>query len=74
MSEPLYAEPSLVRPGYEDADHDGGERPFLLTEGMKAYTESGIIGFPSHATAYKGKAVLASLVEDFAAHMWVLGE
>ncbi|MGM9335624.1 creatininase family protein [Streptomyces murinus] len=70
----LHAEPSLVRPGYEDADHDGGERPFLLTEGMKAYTETGVIGFPSHATADKGKAVLASLVEDFAAHMRVLGE
>ncbi|MFZ4237542.1 creatininase family protein [Streptomyces murinus] len=70
----LHAEPSLVRPGYEHADHDGGERPFLLTEGMKAYTDSGVIGFPSHATADKGKAVLASLVEDFAAHMRVLGE
>ncbi|MFJ4806419.1 creatininase family protein [Streptomyces murinus] len=70
----LHAEPSLVRPGYEDADHDGGERPFLLTEGMKAYTKTGVIGFPSHATADKGKAVLASLVEDFAAHMRALGE
>ncbi|MEV7500626.1 creatininase family protein [Streptomyces sp. NPDC093018] len=70
----LHADPSLVRPGYEDADHDGGDRPFLLVEGMKAYTESGVIGFPSHATAGKGKAVLASLVEDFAAHMRALGE
>ncbi|WP_455359054.1 creatininase family protein [Streptomyces sp. SYSU K21746] len=32
----LHAEPSLVRPGYETADHDGGERPFLLTLGMRA--------------------------------------
>lgn len=31
------------------------------------YTESGVISFPSHAAADKGKAVLASLVEDFAA-------
>ncbi|MEU1115080.1 MULTISPECIES: creatininase family protein [unclassified Streptomyces] len=70
----LHAEPSLVRPGYETADHDGGERPFLLVEGMKAYTESGVIGFPSYATAEKGKLVLASLVEDFAAHLRVLGD
>ncbi|WP_329133493.1 creatininase family protein [Streptomyces sp. NBC_01476] len=47
----LHAEPSLVRAGYETADHDDGERPFLLTEGMKAYTEAGVIGFPPYATA-----------------------
>ncbi|MFJ4985578.1 creatininase family protein [Streptomyces sp. NPDC088732] len=50
-----HAEPSLVGPGHETADHDGGERRFLLTEGMKAYTETGVIGFPSHATAEKGR-------------------
>ncbi|MDI3406039.1 creatininase family protein [Streptomyces cavernicola] len=70
----LHAEPDLVRPGYETADHDGGDRPFLLVEGMKAYTESGVIGFPSYATADKGKAVLESLTEDFAAHLRALGE
>ncbi|WP_329453344.1 creatininase family protein (plasmid) [Streptomyces sp. NBC_01724] len=68
----LHSEPSLVRPGYETADHDGGERAFLLTKGMKAYTETGVIGFPSYATADKGKAVLASLVEDFAEHLQAL--
>ncbi|KIZ13695.1 creatininase family protein [Streptomyces natalensis] len=70
----LHAEPDLVRPGFETADHDGGDRRFLLTQGMKAYTESGVIGFPSYATADKGKAILASLVEDFAEHLRVLGE
>ncbi|GHC33050.1 creatininase family protein [Streptomyces cinnamoneus] len=70
----LHAEPSLVRPGYETADHDGGERRFLLTLGMKGYTESGVIGYPSHATADKGKAVLASLIEDFVGHLRILGE
>ncbi|MET7715281.1 creatininase family protein [Streptomyces sp. NPDC005407] len=68
----LHSEPSLVGPGYEDADHDGGERAFLLTKGMKAYTKTGVIGFPSYATADKGKAVLASLVEDFAEHLEAL--
>ncbi|MFE5008056.1 creatininase family protein [Streptomyces sp. NPDC056696] len=70
----LHAEPGLVRDGYQIADHDGGERPFLLTHGMKAYTETGVIGFPSYATGEKGKAVLASLTDDFAAHLEALGE
>ncbi|WP_420894676.1 creatininase family protein [Streptomyces alboflavus] len=70
----LHAEPSLVRPGYETADHDGGERPFLLTLGMKAYTGTGVIGFPSHATAQKGKAVLSSLMASFADHLAALDE
>ncbi|MER7914775.1 MULTISPECIES: creatininase family protein [unclassified Streptomyces] len=63
----LHAEPSRLRPGYEGAHHGCGERPLLLTEGMKVYTESGVISFQSHAAADKGKAVLASLAEDFAA-------
>ncbi|MFI7011691.1 creatininase family protein [Streptomyces sp. NPDC050145] len=70
----LHAEPELVREGYENADHDGGERPFLLTHGMKAYTETGVIGFPSYATAEKGQTVLTSLTEDFANHLKALGE
>lgn len=70
----LHAAPELVRPGYEGADHDGGDRRFLLTLGMDAYTDSGVIGYPSYATASKGKAVLASLAEAFAAHLEALGE
>ncbi|MEV4872302.1 creatininase family protein [Streptomyces syringium] len=70
----LHAEPSLVRPGYETADHDGGDRPFLLTLGMREYTDSGVIGFPSYATAEKGEAVLASLTASFASHLEALGE
>jgi creatinine amidohydrolase len=70
----LHAQPSLVRPGYEHADHDGGERRFLLTEGMQAYTKSGVIGFPSHATSEKGAAILNSLREDFADHLKILAD
>ncbi|MFE9407316.1 creatininase family protein [Streptomyces sp. NPDC006704] len=70
----LHAAPELVRPGYESADHDGGARRFLLAHGMGAYTESGVIGYPSHATAAKGKAVLDSLTESFADHLDALGE
>ncbi|MBY8877481.1 creatininase family protein [Actinacidiphila acidipaludis] len=69
----LHAEPSLVRSGYENADHDGGERPFLLIEGMRAYTDTGVIGFPSYATAEKGKKILTSLTEDFANHLEAMG-
>ncbi|WP_329134030.1 creatininase family protein [Streptomyces sp. NBC_01476] len=68
----LHAEPDLVRPGYDTADHAASDRPFLLTEGMKAYTDTGVIGFPSYATAEKGKAVLVSLVNDFEAHLHAL--
>ncbi|WP_327284639.1 creatininase family protein [Streptomyces sp. NBC_01205] len=69
----LHAAPELVRDGFGDADHDGGSRPFLLVQGISAYTKSGVIGFPSHATADKGKAILASLADSFAGHMEILG-
>ncbi|WP_240958479.1 creatininase family protein [Streptomyces chilikensis] len=69
----LHAAPELVRDGYEEADHDGGARRFLLVEGMSAYTENGVIGFPSLAGASKGKAVLESLTADFAAPLDALG-
>ncbi|WP_327415303.1 creatininase family protein [Streptomyces sp. NBC_01233] len=68
----LHAAPDLVREGYSDADHDGGGRPFLLVHGTSNYTETGVIGFPSLASADKGKAVLESLRESFANHLGVL--
>lgn len=70
----LHAAPELVREGYTDADHDGGSRTFLLAQGMSAYTDSGVIGYPSYATEGKGKAVLESLTASFAAHLDALGE
>ncbi|MDD9377860.1 creatininase family protein [Streptomyces sp. ZAF1911] len=69
----LHAAPELVRNGFAEADHDGGSRSFLLVQGMGAYTQSGVIGFPSHATAVKGQAVLASLATSFAGHLEILG-
>jgi creatinine amidohydrolase len=62
----LHALPKTVRTGYEAADHTADDRTDLLTLGMKHYTESGVIGRPSLASAAKGKAVLASLVTSFA--------
>lgn len=61
----LHAYPDVVRPTYAENDHDAPLRPHLLITGVRAYTESGIIGRPSAATAEKGKAALESLVETF---------
>lgn len=68
----LYLDAQLVKPSYAAADHDAPHRPLLLTVGMRGYTESGVIGRPSLATAAKGKAVLDSLVESFSGYMTAL--
>jgi creatinine amidohydrolase len=63
----LHASPELVRQGYRSSDWTADDRRDLLTAGMHAYTSNGVIGRPSLATPEKkGKAVLASLTEDFA--------
>ncbi|MEV5957137.1 creatininase family protein [Streptomyces sp. NPDC051987] len=63
----LHAHPELVRPGYESADFTADDRRHLLTLGMSAYTESGVIGRPSLGSAEKGKELLSSLAESFGA-------
>lgn len=68
----LHAHPELVREGYQTADWVADDRRHLLTTGMGEYTRSGVIGRPSLATAEKGKAVLASLVDSFASVLEVL--
>ncbi|MFY7627167.1 creatininase family protein [Streptomyces sp. NY05-11A] len=64
----LHAHPELVRPGYESADFVADDRRHLLTLGMSAYTDSGVIGRPSLGSAEKGKELLASLAESFGAY------
>lgn len=61
----LHAHPDLVRPGYAAGDHVADDREHLLTLGLTAYTESGVVGRPSLASAEKGRAVLESLVASF---------
>jgi creatinine amidohydrolase len=61
----LHAHPDLVRPGYGSSDHLADDREHLLTLGLAAYTESGVIGRPSLASADKGRDALASLVASF---------
>ncbi|MGW5330868.1 creatininase family protein [Streptomyces sp. NPDC004014] len=63
----LHAHPEVVRPGYESADFSADDRRHLLTVGMSAYTESGVIGRPSLGSAAKGKELLAGLAESFGA-------
>jgi creatinine amidohydrolase len=68
----LHVNPELVRDGYHTADWVADDRRHLLTTGMGEYTQSGVIGRPSLASAEKGKAVLASLVESFASVQEIL--
>jgi creatinine amidohydrolase len=68
----LHAHPELVRDGYQTADWVVDDRRHLLTTGMSEYTQSGVIGRPSLASAEKGKAVLASLVDRFASVLEIL--
>jgi len=62
----LYASPELVRDGWQHADWLADDRRDLLTTGIRAYTESGVIGKPSEASPEKGKALLDSLTGNFA--------
>ncbi|MER6122489.1 creatininase family protein [Streptomyces sp. NPDC001795] len=64
----LHCHPELVRPGYETTDFVADDRRHLLTLGMSAYTESGVIGRPSLASAEKGKQLLAALADSFEAY------
>jgi creatinine amidohydrolase len=65
----LHTHPHLVRPGFAQADHLADDRRHMLSRGLQAYTESGVVGRPSLASAEKGRAVLASLVRSFAGYL-----
>jgi creatinine amidohydrolase len=57
----LAAHSSYVRDGWQGHDHIASDRRYLTTLGIGAYTTSGVIGYPSRATAAKGHAVLDHL-------------
>jgi creatinine amidohydrolase len=57
----LAAYPAYVRDGWQTADHHAPDRRYLTTLGMQAYTPTGVIGYPSAATAAKGHAALDHL-------------
>lgn len=50
-----------VLDGWQNADHSAPDRRHLATLGMSAYTDSGVIGYPSLASGEKGQAVLDHL-------------
>ena len=58
--------PDYLRPGWHASDHTRSDRRYLTTLGMEAYTDTGVIGQPSLATADKGRALLDHLAK--AAH------
>lgn len=67
----LFTQPSVVRDGWQNLDHQT-ERPFLLVHGMGPYTASGVVGCPSLATPEKGRLVLSSLQTSFAETLYEL--
>ena len=69
----LHAHPNLVKAGHGTGDWLADERRHLLTLGMAPYTESGVVGRPSLASARKGEKLLAELVESFGEYLAVLG-
>jgi creatinine amidohydrolase len=69
----LHAVPEVVRDSYRTADHvDQDGHPHYLTTGLRAYTDSGIVGRPSLATPDKGAKVIAELTAHAAVHIDVL--
>lgn len=57
----LASHPGHVRDGWQTADHSATDRRHLTTLGMSAYTASGVIGYPSRASAEKGLTVIEHL-------------
>ncbi len=68
----MHVSPELVKESYKTADHVADHRPHLLISGMARYTETGVIGRPSLASASKGSAALESLVQQFVDHLKLL--
>jgi creatinine amidohydrolase len=68
----LHAHPELVPADYATHDERADDRNHFLTFGLGAYTESGVVGMPSLATAEKGEAALANLMESAAAALAAL--
>ncbi|OEU91965.1 creatinine amidohydrolase [Streptomyces abyssalis] len=68
----LHARPDCVREGYETTDWLSDDRRHLHTLGLGPYTESGVVGRPSLATARKGDDVLTALTGAFAGHLEAL--
>ncbi|MEV0732294.1 creatininase family protein [Polymorphospora sp. NPDC050346] len=69
----LHYFPQNVGTHSRESDHIS-DRPHLLTLGMREYTDSGVIGAPSLATAAKGRLVVSTLVKRFGDTLIALGD
>lgn len=70
----LHTRPEAVREGYESADWLHDDRRHLHTLGLGPYTDSGVVGRPSLASARKGEDVLDALAGSFEGHLSALGQ
>jgi creatinine amidohydrolase len=70
----LHVVPELVREGYQDEDWVASERTHLHITGMSGYTDSGLIGRPSLATADKGRLVLEQLATSAEHYLRLLSD
>jgi creatinine amidohydrolase len=68
----LHGYPELVDDGYRRADWGADSRPHLLVTGIRGYTDTGVVGRPSLASADKGRALLESLARPFKDHLALL--
>jgi creatinine amidohydrolase len=68
----LHRFPDAVRPGFDNDDHVVEDRRHLLSEGMRRYTTTGILGRPSLASAEKGERLLTAFSHLFKKHLIVL--
>ena len=68
----LAAHSSYVRDGWQGHDHIAHDRRHFATVGIGAYTTSGVIGYPSRASAAKGHAVLDQLGQSAGALITLL--
>ncbi|AFJ37328.1 creatininase family protein [Mycobacterium intracellulare] len=64
--------PDYLREGWQTSDHTASDRRYLTTLGIHAYTPTGIIGYPSHATETKGNKALDHLGRNAATLIEVL--
>ncbi|MFE7224996.1 creatininase family protein [Nocardioides sp. NPDC057577] len=65
----LRCAPDLVGSNFKHRDHLSDSRPHLLTHGLRPYTDTGIVGSPSLASAEKGAALLDVLATLFNVHL-----
>jgi creatinine amidohydrolase len=70
----LHTDPALVRPGYAAGDHLADDRDRMLSVGLAPYTDSGVVGRPSLASAAKGEALLASFTATFGQVLALFGD